>query len=135
HIGDELMAMWGAPQAQPDHAVRAVRAALAIRGALPELNLCWAETLGEPMGLGIGLNTGPARVGNTGSQYKFKYGPLGNTVNLASRVQGLTKYLRCPLLVTAATRAGLDDRFLARRVCKTRVVNISTPVDLYEVER
>ena len=51
------------------------------------------------MGLGIGLNTGPARVGNTGSQYKFKYGPLGNTVNLASRVQGITKYVRCRLLV------------------------------------
>jgi adenylate cyclase len=135
YIGDELMAMWGAPRPQPDQAVRAVLAALAMRDRLAALSRRWSEALGEPVQLGIGVNTGEARVGNTGSQYKFKYGPLGNTVNLASRVQGLTKYLRCPLLVTAATRAGLDDRFLARRVCKTRVVNITTPVDLYEVER
>jgi adenylate cyclase len=134
YIGDELMAMWGAPQAQADHAERAARAALAIRAALPELNARWAETLGEPMGLGIGLNTGPARVGNTGSQYKFKYGPLGSTVNLASRVQGVTKYVRCGLLVTAATRARLGTAFIARRVCRLRVVNIAEPVDLYEVE-
>ena len=58
-------------------------------------------------GLGIGLNTGLAQVGNTGSQYKFKYGPsLGDTVNVASRVQGLTKYLHAAAcLLTAATRS------------------------------
>jgi adenylate cyclase len=134
YMGDELVAMWGAPQAQPDHAERAVRAALALRGALPDLNVRWAETLGEPMGLGIGLNTGPAHVGNVGSRYKFKYGPLGNTVNLASRVQGITKYVKCRLLVTAATRARLGMAFVARRVCRLRAVNIAEPVDLYEVE-
>ncbi len=63
------------------------------------------------MGLGIGINTGVARVGNTGSQHKFKYGPLGNTVNLASRVQGATKYLKCRLLVTGSDAAKLDDEF------------------------
>src|SRR5205807_8795956 len=72
---------------------------------------------------------------NTGSKIKFKYGPLGNTVNLASRVQGLTKYQRCGLLVTAATREQLNDDFVARRVVKARVVNIEKPVDLFEVER
>jgi adenylate cyclase len=86
------------------------------------------------MGLGIGLNTGPARVGNTGSQFKFKYGPLGNTVNLASRVQGITKYVRSTLLVTAATRTRLGAEFIGRRVCRLRVVNIAEPVDLFEVE-
>jgi adenylate cyclase len=86
------------------------------------------------MGLGIGLNTGPARVGNTGSRHKFKYGPLGHTVNLASRVQGITKYLKCRLLVTAATRQRLGPAFVGRRVCKVRVVNIKEPVDLYEVD-
>ncbi len=98
------------------------------------LNGRWRETLGEPMDLGVGLNTGPARVGNTGSGHKFKYGPLGNAVNLASRVQGLTKYLRCRLLATAATRDRLGGGFVSRRVCKARVVNIQEPVDLYEVE-
>ena len=132
--GDELLAMWGAPDRQPDHAQRAVRAARAFVAALPVLNARWQEMLGEPMDLGIGVNTGQARVGNTGSQYKFKYGPLGNAVNLASRVQGLTKYLKCRLLLTAVTRDRLGDGFIFRRVCRVRVVNIAEPVDLYEVD-
>jgi len=135
YIGDELLAMWGAPQPQADQAMRAVRAARAMVEALAGLNQRWQPALGTPMGLGIGLNTGVAQVGNTGSQYKFKYGPLGDTVNVASRVQGLTKYLHRPLLVTAATRERLDGRqFIARRVVKTRLVNIKREVDLHEVE-
>jgi adenylate cyclase len=134
YVGDELLAMWGAPRPQEDQASRGVAAALAMLRALAVLNGRWGETLGGPMDLGIGLNTGLARVGNTGSRHKFKYGPLGNAVNLASRVQGLTKYLKCRLLVTAATRQELDGRFIARRVCRARVVNIAEPVGLYEVE-
>jgi adenylate cyclase len=134
YIGDELIGMWGAPQSQPDQATRAVRAALAMRTALGVLDERWRDTIGEPLCVGIGLNSGPARVGNTGSKFKFKYGPLGNTVNLASRIQGLTRYLRCPLLVSASTRRQLGDRFISRRVCRARVVNIAEPVDLYEVE-
>jgi adenylate cyclase len=133
YIADELVAMWGAPQDQPDQAARAVRAGLAMLAALPEVSRRWQATLGGPVQIGIGINTGPARVGITGSEFKFKYGPLGNTVNLASRVQGLTKYLKCPLLVTGDTRAQLGGDLLARRVVRARVVNIEQPVDLYEV--
>ena len=131
YIGDELMAMWGAPEEQPDHARRACRAALDMLARLPELNERWQAVLKEPMDIGIGINTGPARVGNTGSQHKFKYGPLGNTVNLASRVQGATKYLKCRLLITGATQAKLDQSFATRRLCRVRVVNIAEPVALY----
>jgi adenylate cyclase len=134
YIGDEMMALWGAPEAQPDHAERAVRAALAFVAALPKLNERWAGVLGTPMDLGIGVCTGPAYVGNTGSRHKFKYGPLGSTVNIASRVQGLTKYLKCQALVTASTRARLGPAFSARRVCRARLVNIAGPVDVYAVE-
>jgi adenylate cyclase len=134
YIADELVAMWGAPAPQPDHAERAARAARAFCAAVPGLNERWGPTVGEAMDLGVGLNSGVAQVGNTGSRFKFKYGPLGNTVNLASRVQGLTKYLKCRLLVTAATRSRLGPAFAARRVCRARVVNIAEPVDLYEVE-
>src|SRR6266542_1729396 len=129
------MAMWGVPEPQPDQAARAARAGLAMLDALAPLNQRWRAELGKDMAIGVGVNSGPAQVGNTGSDYKFKYGPLGNTVNLGSRVQGLTKYLKCPLLVTAATRDKLGDGFIARRVVKTRVVNIREPVDLYQVER
>jgi adenylate cyclase len=133
YVGDELLAMWGAPEKQPDHEERAVRAALAMLDVLPAISARWQAILGEPVAIGIGLNSGPARVGNTGSRFKFKYGPLGNTVNLASRVQGLTRYLKCPLLVTQDTHAKLGSALCARRVVKTRVVNIEEPVDLYEV--
>ena len=135
YVGDEVMAMWGAPEDQPDQAERAVRAALAMLAALPAVNARWQASLGAETTIGIGVNTGPAQVGNTGSKFKFKYGPLGHTVNLGSRVQGLTKYLQRPLLVTRATRERLGDGFIARRVVRVRVVNIAEPVDLYEVER
>jgi adenylate cyclase len=133
YVGDQLMAMWGAPDEQPDHARLACLAALDMLGKLPLLNERWQPMLQARMGVGIGINSGIARVGNTGSRYKFKYGPLGNAVNVASRVEGATKYLRTRLLVTGATRAGLDESFAARRLCQVRVVNIAGPVDLYEL--
>jgi adenylate cyclase len=133
YIGDELMAMWGAPEEQPDHARLACRAALEMLDQVPKLNDRWQTVLKEPMGIGIGVNTGLARVGNTGSHHKFKYGPLGNTVNLASRVQGATKYLKCKMLITGSTQRELDSSFATRRLCQVRVVNIAEPVALHEL--
>jgi adenylate cyclase len=133
YVGDELMAMWGAPEAQPDHAKLACGAALDMLGRLPALNERWQPVLGEPMALGVGVNTGLARVGNVGSRHKFKYGPLGHTVNLGSRVQGATKYLRARLLITESTQARLGDGFATRRLGKVRAVNMDRPVDLYEL--
>jgi adenylate cyclase len=135
YVGDELIAMWGAPRPQPDQAERAVRAALAMVDRMPGLDAEWRAVTGEPVRVGIGVNTGPARVGDIGSRFKFKYGPLGNTVNLASRVQGATKYLRCDLLVTGETRSRLGPEFVGRRVSKVRVTNIAGAVDLCEVAR
>jgi adenylate cyclase len=133
YIGDELMAMWGVPAEQPDHAARACRAALAMRAQVPVLNERWQPRVGATQGAGIGVHTGMARVGNVGTPQKFKYSALGHTVNLASRVQGATKYLRRPLLITGATRAHLSDDLPARRLTKVRVVNIRAAVDLYEL--
>jgi adenylate cyclase len=133
YIGDELMAMWGAPKEQTDHARRASLAARDMLNCLPALKERWTRILGEPMDLGIGINSGRANVGNTGSNSKFKYGPMGNNVNLASRVQGATRYLKARLLITGATRAGLGDIFAARKLCSVRVVNIAEPVVVYEL--
>jgi adenylate cyclase len=133
YIGDELMAMWGAPEAQEDHAQRACRAALDMLAQLPRLNQNWEPILGGPMSVGIGINTGEARVGNTGCARKFKYGPLGNTVNLASRMQGATKYLKVRAIITGATHAGLERGFPTRRLGQVRVMNIGEPVQLFEV--
>ena len=133
YIGDELMAMWGAPDDQPDHAKLACRAALAMYDHLPLMNERWQAILQEPLGIGIGINSGIAQVGNVGSRLKFKYGALGNTVNLASRVQGATKYLKARLLITDSAHAHLDGSFHTRRLCQVRVVNIAQPVTLFEV--
>src|SRR5207248_5474126 len=78
YVGDELMAMWGAPEPQPDQAVRASRAALAMLETLPALNERWHTELGRDMAIGGGVNSGPAQVGNTGSRFKFKHGPRCN---------------------------------------------------------
>ncbi|MFM9058167.1 MAG: adenylate/guanylate cyclase domain-containing protein [Planctomycetaceae bacterium] len=134
YIGDEMMAMWGAPSPQPDHAVLACRAARLMLEHAAEVDARWQATIGGPTRYGIGVNSASARVGNTGSTRKFKYGPLGNGVNLASRVQGATKYLKVPAIVTGSTRRLLDDSFRTRRLCRVRVVNIVEPVDLYELD-
>ena len=133
YSGDGIMAMWNAPATQADHAAKACRAALGMICDLPGMDAEWKERLGVPLKLGIGLNTGPALCGNTGSSHKFKYGPLGHAVNLGSRTEGATKALGVALLITGSTRAMLDDSFLSRRLCKVRVVGITGAVDLYEL--
>ncbi len=133
YIGDELMAMWGAPKPNSRHAELACRAGLDMLSAVPKINEAWRDRLAEDMGLGVGINTGMAQVGNTGCAHKFKYGPLGNTVNLASRVQGATKYLKTGLVVTEPTHKLIGESFLARRLCSVQVVNIKDPVALYEL--
>jgi adenylate cyclase len=133
YIGDGLLAMWNAPLEQPEHARQACRAALAMSDGLAQLNRRWEGQLGVPIGLGIGLNSGPALVGNTGSHKKFKYGPLGHTVNLASRVEGATKHLGVQLLITGPTRSFLGDTFAVRRLCRARLVGISGEVELHEL--
>ncbi len=134
YVGDELMAMWGAPSAQPDHAALACRTAQRMVEAVPRINEQWGSVIGGPTRFGIGINSATARVGNTGSTRKFKYGPLGNGVNLASRVQGATKYLRVSSIITGSTRRLLDDSYRVRRLCTVRVVNIAEPVELFELD-
>jgi len=134
YTGDELMALWGAPNEQPDHAELACRAALEIMRRLPDVNETWRPVVDAETEVGIGINTGDALVGNVGTDRKFKYGPLGTTVNLASRVQGATRFLKTGLLVTGQTVSLLPDSFRKRRLCQVRVQNIRAPIDLYELE-
>lgn len=133
YTGDEVMAMWGAPTHQPNHAELACSAALAILESLIALNEKWQPIVGAETRVGIGVNTGSALVGNIGTHRKFKYGPLGTCVNLASRVQGATKYLKTSLLITGNTAKHLPETYRCRRLCQVKVVNISEPVDLYEL--
>ncbi len=137
YTGDELLAMWGAPGEQPDHAERACRAALEMLAALPELNARWDHAIGAETSIGIGISTGPALVGNIGTHRKFKYGPLGTTVNLGSRIQGATKFLGTTLLASGETLrrlpGGIAAEFPRRRLCRVRVRNIREAVEVWEI--
>lgn len=133
YIGDQIMAMWGAPQAQPDHADRACRTAIAMMRALPEFDRSWRATIKGKTEVAIGINSGEAFVGNVGTPRKFQYGALGNMVNLASRVQSATKFVRAPVLMTHHTQARLKSRPRHRRLGQFRVNNIEEPVGLYEL--
>ncbi len=133
YAGDGILAMWNAPRKQADHAARACDAALAMQAELPELNARWSGEAAGTLAMGIGINTGEALVGNTGSQRKFKYGPHGHTVNVASRMQDATKKLRLPLLITASTRACLPAEFLARRIGRVVLPGVAQPVVTFEL--
>lgn len=133
YAGDGILAMWNAPSPQPDHAARACRAALAMLGELDGLNRQWYDLAGGSLCLGIGIHTGIAQVGNTGSQRKFKYGPHGHAVNLASRIQDATKKLGLPVLISAATQALLPAEVATRRVGKVLLPGVFEATTLHEL--
>lgn len=133
YAGDGILAMWNAPVAQPDHVDRACRSALAMLNELPGLNASWQKTTGGALAIGIGLNTGIAQVGNTGSSRKLKYGPHGLTVNLASRVQDATKKFGVPVLISRSICERVSSAFAWRSVGTTELKGISGAVELYQL--
>jgi adenylate cyclase len=133
YYGDGLAAMWNAPADVPEHADRAVEAALAMHNELPAINSQWAERLGGIVRLGLGIHTGRAQVGNSGSQRRLKYGPRGHAVNLTSRVEAATKVLGVSGLLTGQTRAALTQPADLRRICRARLTGMTEAVELYEL--
>jgi adenylate cyclase len=133
YYGDGVAAMWNAPTDVPDHADQAVAAALDMLGDLPAINSQWAERLGGLIRLGVGLHTGQAQVGNSGSRRRLKYGPRGHAVNLTSRIEAATKVLGVPCLVSEATTAQLTQRWPLRRIGRVRLTGMVEPVTLFEL--
>jgi adenylate cyclase len=109
-IGDSIMAFWNAPVDVPDHARHACRAALRMRTTLNELNARDAFALGgDPVVIGMGIATGEVLVGNMGLESRFDYSCIGDTVNVASRVEGSCKTVGYDIVVTGATRTAAPD--------------------------
>jgi len=131
YYGDGLLALWNAPLEQANHADLACGAAVEMFEALPVIAEKWQSRLSGPLELGIGIHSGPAYVGNAGSRSRLKYGPRGNTVNVASRVQAATKQLELPLVITAATQAKLSGKFFTLRVCTAKLPGLERPAELY----
>lgn len=110
YIGDAIFALWNAPEVQLDHAERACAAALMFR------DLSKQPVRGRKLHTRIGLHTGVANVGNFGSEDRVDYTAIGESVNLASRMEGLNKYLGTDCLISGATRERIGDKFVTRRV-------------------
>jgi adenylate cyclase len=127
YIGDGIFAFWNAPDAQPDHALQACEAALLFREQGPHrLN-------GEPLRTRIGLHTGIARVGNFGSPERVDYTALGESVNLASRLEGLNKHLGTECLLSEDTNKAIGDRLVTRALGAFQLKGFDTPVEVFEL--
>ncbi len=129
-IGDAIMAFWGAPVADPDHAAHAVAAALEMATVADEFQRELAAS-GAAFGIGVGLHSGPAVVGFIGSVNRLDYTAIGDTVNLASRIEGSTKGV-ATVLVSEATRARCGDRFRFEPRGTFKVKGRDAEVDLFE---
>lgn len=131
YYGDGLLALWNAPLEQTNHAELACQAALRMFDSLDPVASKWQGKLAKPLELGIGIHTGPAYVGNAGTRSRLKYGPRGNAVNVASRVQSASKQLQLPLVITAATQTKLSDKFFTLRVCTAKLPGLEKPAELF----
>jgi adenylate cyclase len=132
YVGDAIAAMFGAPLDDPTHATNAVRAALACRGRLAELERTGDTLKSRKLAHRIGLNTGAALVGNIGSRRRFNYTAMGDMVNLASRLEGANKYFGTSIMAAEATVAATGNAFMWRELDLIRVQGRVQPVRIFE---
>jgi adenylate cyclase len=134
YIGDAVMAFWGAPFEEPGHATHACHAALEMIARLKEMQKKWSAEGRARLDIGVGLNTGVASVGNMGSELRYGYTALGDTVNLSSRLEGLNKEYGTHILLSENTYTEVEDASLVfRELDLIRVKGKLQPVALYEL--
>jgi adenylate cyclase len=139
YIGDAIMAFWNAPLDDPEQEINACEAALEMLARADRLNQQFkrdAEQNGGkymPLNVGIGLNTGPCVVGNMGSDFRFNYSVLGDTVNVASRLEARTKDYRIPIVIGAQTEQQAKEKFATIEIDRIQVKGKSEPETVFTV--
>jgi class 3 adenylate cyclase len=133
YIGDSIVAVFGAPVDDADHARHAASAALRCRERLDELNHTSPAFHGLTVSHRMGLNTGEALVGNIGSRRRFNYSVMSDAVNVASRLEGANKYYGTTIIASETTVAATGTAFTWRELDATRVKGRTTPVKIYEL--
>ena len=131
YMGDAIMAFWGAPLHDPQHAQHALQAALDMIARLDTLQTKFKANGWPPINIGVGLNTGEMTVGNMGSEFRLAYTVMGDAVNLGSRLEGLTKEYGVPIIVSEFTRAAVPD-FVFRELDCVRVKGKNKIVQIYQ---
>jgi len=132
-MGDGLLAVFGAPLPQPDHAERACRAALAMQDAVGPLRERWRRPELPEVDLGIGINTGPMIIGNMGSAERFDYTVIGDEANLGARLEAANKELGTRILISEATYRQVEGRIKARELDVIRFRGMARAVRVFEL--
>jgi adenylate cyclase len=133
YMGDAIMAVYGAPLDQPDHAVRACRTALDMIEELRKLQKKWSDEGRPVLNIGVGINSGDMVVGNMGSQMRFDYTVMGDSVNLGSRLEGINKEYGTNIVISEYTYDAVKDILLCRELDSVRVKGKKLPVKIYEL--
>jgi adenylate cyclase len=133
YMGDAIMAIYGAPVDQPDHAQKACDTALEMMQALSGLNAGWAKEGRPVIDIGIGINTGMMMVGNMGSEQRFEYTVLGDAVNLGSRLEGANKSYKTHILISEFTYDKVKNGFLCMEIDCVRVKGKTRPAKIYQL--
>ncbi|TGK05247.1 adenylate/guanylate cyclase domain-containing protein [Leptospira langatensis] len=133
YMGDAIMAFWGAPVPLEDHAYYACAASLAQMRRLAVLKEEWRSMDLPVMDIGIGLNSGPAVVGNMGSSHRMDYTCMGDTINLGSRLEGSNKEYATNIIISEYTYEKVKDRVIARELDLVKVKGKTKPVRIYEL--
>jgi adenylate cyclase len=132
-VGDAIMATFGAPVADPEHALHAVRSAVAMERRLHGLNQRWLAEGRPVLRMGLAVHTGEVFAGNVGGSARLKYAVVGDPVNVAARLEGLNKKLGTILLITEATRMALGDRVKVKDRGTVRLRGRTVPLRVHEV--
>jgi adenylate cyclase len=131
--GDAIIAFFGAPNMLEDHAVRSCRASIDMQKRLSELRKRWKDTGKSELRMRIGLCTGLAVVGNMGSKNRMDYTMMGDTVNTASRLEGINKLYGTYTLISETTCKAADNALAVREIDSIRVVGKTAPVTIYQL--